>query len=48
MILDMYGCHKKFVIIFNIYIELFKQRLIDYYIRKWNSDVHENEILLYY
>ena len=29
-------------------IDLFKQRLIDWYTQNWNSDVHDNERSLYY
>ena len=31
-----------------LFIEVFKRRLIDCYTQNWNSDVHDNEKLLYY
>ena len=31
-----------------LFIEIFKRRLVDCYTQNWNSDVHDNEKLLYY
>ena len=31
-----------------LFIELFKRSLNDFYAQNWNSDVHDNDKLLYY
>ena len=31
-----------------LFIEIFKQRLVYCYTQNWNSDVHDNDKLLYY
>ena len=31
-----------------LFIKIFKRRLVDCYTQNWNSDVHDNEKLLYY